>query len=185
MNIIGNGNVQVGGDFIVTTKQPEKKILPPPDSIGADPLLKQRITTLFNKIGDERKKRFRDSAFPAMYRNFKKDFKIKNNKWTIIWTWPKECTPAIIDYLENKYSNTIQGRKERAARKPGYIQARPHLYKREKEILEQLGYTMDSPEIRELLQTYFGVSSHTKLAHLEHWQLVFYLEGLVKKMENP
>ena len=43
INVKGNGNVQVAGDVFITTKQPEKKILPPPDSIGADTLLRNRI----------------------------------------------------------------------------------------------------------------------------------------------
>ena len=184
MSIAGDGNVQVAGDFVITTKKPEKKILPPPDSIGADPLLKNRITTLFNKIGEAREKRFGKSAYSVLYSKFKKGWGIKNNKWTIIWTWPKECAPAIIDYLEEKYSNTIQGRSEKAGGKKGYIHTRPYLYKKETELLEHFGMTMKSPEVRDLLKTSFGVISHAQLSHLEHWQLVCYLEGLVKKIEE-
>jgi hypothetical protein len=184
MRITGNGNVQVAGDVIITTKQSEKKILPPPSSIGADPLLKSRITTLFNKIGEAREKRFGKSAYSVLYSKFKRDFGIKNNKWTAIWTWPKECAPAIIDYLEDKYSNTIQGRLEKAASKGGYIHTRPYLYKKESELLEHFGLTVKSPGIRELLKSYFGVSSHTQLSHLEHWQFVCYLEGLVRQIEG-
>ncbi len=184
MNIAGNRNVQVAGDYIITTKRPEQKILPPPDSIGADPLLKQRITTLFNKIGEQREKRFGKRAYSVLYSNFKKDWGIKNNKYIIIWTWPKECAPAIIRYLEVKYSNTIQGRIERAASMKGYIHTRPQLYKKEIELLEHLGLNMKSQKLRMLLKDYFGVSSHTQLSHLHHWQLVCYLEGLVKQIEE-
>ncbi|MFQ5852960.1 MAG: hypothetical protein ACE5JU_20560 [Candidatus Binatia bacterium] len=184
MNISGHGNVQVGGDYITTIQPPDKKILPPPDSIGADPLLKQRITTLFNQIGEQREKRFGGSAYRVMYSNFKNDFGIKNNKWTIIWTWPKECAPAIVNYLEEKYGNTIQGRIKKAASRRDYIHSRPHLYKREKELLEHLGLSSKSPEFRQLLKEYFGVDSHVDLSHLGHWQLVCYLESVVKKMEE-
>jgi len=186
MNITGNGNrdnTLVGRDYI-TTKTVIKKILPPPDSIGGDPLLKQRITTLFNKIGDERKKRLGGNVFQIMYNNFKRDFKIKNNKWTMIWTWPKECAPAIIEYLEALYGNTIQGRIERAASKKAHIPSRPYLYKKETELLEHFGITMKSPEFREFLEISFGVNSHAQLSHLDHWQLVCSLESLVKKMEG-
>ena len=184
MNVKGNGNVQVAGDVFITTKQPEKKILPPPASIGADTLLKNRIMSLFNKIGEAREKRYGKSSYGVLYSKFKKDFGIKNNKWTVIWTWPKECSRAIIDYLEEKYGNTIQGRIERAAGKKGYIHTRPHLYKNETELLEHFGMTMKSPELRALLKTSFGATSHAQLSHLEHWQLVCYLEGLVQKMEE-
>jgi hypothetical protein len=184
MTIIGNRNVQVAGDYIVSEKQPIKNILPPADSIGADPLLKQRITTLFNKIGEQREKRFGKRAYSVLYSNFKRDWGIKNNKYTIIWTWPKECAPAIIEYLEDKYNNTIQGRIERAASMKGYIHTRPQLYRKEIELLEHLELNMKSQEVRMLLEAYFGASSHTQLSHLNHWQLVCYLEGLVKQIEE-
>jgi len=184
MNIAGNRNVQVAGDYITTTKQPKQIILPPPDSIGSNPLLKQRITTLFNKIGEQREKRFGKRAYSVLYSNFKRDWGIKNNKYTIIWTWPKECAPAIIEYLEDKYNNTIQGKIERAAGMKGYIHTRPHLYKKEKELLDHLDLNMQSQEVRTLLKDYFGLSSHTQLSHLEHWELVCYLEGLIKQIEE-
>ena len=182
-SITGDGNVQVAGDYKVTAKKaPDIKVMPPPESIGADPLLTQRITTLFNKIGEEREKRFGKRAYSVMYSKFKKDFGIKNNRYTIIWTWPKEFAPAIIPYLENKYNNTIQGKTEKAASKKGYPHTRPQLYKKEKELLEHLDLGMGSPEVRQLLKSFFGVTSHTKISHLEHWQFVNYLEGLVNKM---
>ena len=102
--------------------------------------------------------------------------------YTIIWTWPKECAPEIIQYLEDKYSSTIQGKIEKAASKKGYLHTRPQLYKKEKELLEHLGLDMNSPEVRELLDSFFGVTSHTKISHLEHWHFVNYLEGLIKKI---
>ncbi|MGD9161907.1 MAG: hypothetical protein PVG39_26080 [Desulfobacteraceae bacterium] len=184
MNVTGNGNIQAGHDVLINTKPPVQNILPPPTSIGADPLLKQRIKTLFNKIGEARGTRYGNNAYGVMYKNFKRDFMIKNNKWEIIWTWPKECASAILDYLEDKYAITIPGKIEKAASKPGYIHTRPYLYKREKELLEQLGYTMKSQEIRNLLRLSFGVSSHTELSHNDHWRLVSYLEGLAKQLEN-
>lgn len=188
LKIEGNNNTQIAGDgFVIVNYNPPKtniKILPPRNSIGEDPLLKNRIQTLFNKIGDERKKRFGQSAYPAMYNKFKTDFKIKNNKWTVIWEWPKECADEIICYLESKYYNTVQGRLERAASKKNYLHARPFLYKKEKELLSHLGLKLDSKEVKEYLQQYFGVTSHTKLGHLEHWQFVCYIEGLVNDIER-
>ena len=163
-SISGNGNVQVAGDLNLNTpKQPEIKILPPPESIGADLLLKQRIQLLYNKIGEQREKRFGKNAYMVLARNFKRDFGIKNAKWTIIWGWPKNCAPAIISYLEDKYNNTIQGRLEKAASKKGYIHKRPYLYKLEKELLDHLGLDMKDAEFRQFMKMNFGVTSHAKL----------------------
>ena len=190
MSIQGDNNTQICGDGFVmvnygpSTRQPNISILPPRNSIGEDPLLKNRIRTLFNKIGDERKKRFGNSSYPVLYKKFKTDFKIKNNKWTVIWQWPKECAGPIIKYLERKYNNTIAGRIEKAASKENYIPARPYLYKIEKELLSHLGLKLDSKEVKESLENYFGVTSHTKLTHLDHWQFVSYLEGVVRTIEN-
>ena len=183
--ITGNRNVQVAGDYkVTTTKPPDIKVMPSPESIGAVPLLKQRIITLFNKIGGQREKRFGKKAYPVMYGNFKKDFSIKNNPYTIIWTWPKECAPVIIDYLEDKYKNTIQGRIEKAASQKGYFHTRSQLYKMEKKLLAHLGLDMKSFEVKQLLKEFFGVTSHAKITHLEHWQIVCYFEGLVKQIEK-
>jgi hypothetical protein len=169
---------------VITKGKPSVKIAPAPDSIGGDPLLKQAIITRFNRLGEEREKRFSKNAYTVMYNKFKRDFGIKNNKWTIIWTWPKECAQAIIGYLEEKFSKTIQGKIEKAANREGYLHTRKYLYKREKELLEHFGLSLGSIEIKKLLSDYFGVQSHTQLSHSQHWQWVCYLEGEAKKIEE-
>lgn len=183
--IRGSGNVQVGGDLNLNTVKTNLNILPPPESIGADSLLKQRIMGLFDKIGQEREKRFGKTAYSVMYGKFKRDFKIpKEQKYTIIWTWPKECAPAIIEYLEEKYAGTIRGRIENASKKPGYTHTLPHLVRMEKELWSQLGHEWNSPEVKNFLKTYYGVSSHRDLTYLQQWQIVCHLEGLVKRIYN-
>lgn len=176
----GNKNIQIVGDIYNVSKPPDKKTLPPPNSIGSDTLLKQRIQTLFNKIGEEREKRFPGSGYSVLARKFKSDFGIKNNKWTVIWTYPIGCAQAIIEYLESKYSNTIQGRKDNAWSKENYIPPRNIMYAKETELLSQLGLTIKSEEVKEMLNNFFGVQSHTKLSTNQHWQFVKYLENLLK-----
>jgi hypothetical protein len=176
----GNKNVQIVGDIYHTSKPPNKIVLPPPNSIGSDTLLKQRIQTLFNKIGEEREKRFPGSGYSVLAKNFKSDFGIKNNKWTIIWTYPIECAQEITEYLESKYANTIQGRKENAWSKESYIPPRNIMYAKETELLLHLGLTTKSVEVKEMLNNFFGVQSHTKLSTNQHWQFVKYLENLIK-----
>lgn len=174
---------QIGGDLHITTnKMPDIKTLPPPESIGGNPLLKQSIISRFNKLGEEREKRFGKSAYPAMYANFKRDFGIKERKWTKIWEWPEVCAEQIIRYLDDKYNNTKAGRIEKAATRPGYIHKRPYLFKREKEFLSQLELDIKSQEVKHSLQEYFGVTSHKNLTNLQHWQWVCYLEKEVDKI---
>ena len=186
----GKGNIQVGGDYThhgdvnYTTQKINKNIVPPPGTIGSDSLLRNRIQTLVNKIGDERKKRFGNSAYAVVARQIKSRFKIKNNKWTAIWLWPRDCADEIIEFLEDLYSNTIGGRIEKAASKKDYMHTRPHLYKKEKELLAHFNLKLDSKEVKAIMKEYFGVSSHTQLTHEQHWQLVQFFEGQVDKIEK-
>jgi hypothetical protein len=176
----GNKNIQIVGDIYNTTKPPVQILLPPPNSIGSDALLKQRIQTLFNKIGDEREKRFPGSGHAVLAKKFNSDFGIKNNKWTIIWTYPIECAPEIIQYLENKYANTVQRKKEKAWVKENYIPPRNILYAPESELLTHIGLTTKSIKVKDMLNNFFGVQSHTQLTPNQHWQFVKYLENIIK-----
>lgn len=184
--ITGNNNTQLAGNVInvIAPKQPQLKISPPADSIGSDSILKTEIQTRFNRLGEERAKRLGNAAYAVMYRKFKADFKIKNGNWTIIWTWPKDCAPAIIEYLNDKYDNTIKGRIERASRREGYIHTRPILYKKERDLLSHFDLNLDSEEVRRNLKSYFGVQSHAELTHLQHWQWVCHLEHTVRRIEE-
>jgi hypothetical protein len=185
-NMTGSNNVQAGivyGNLNVKLRgKPVIQHLPPPGTVRANTLLKQAITERFNKLGEEREKRFGKDAYGAMYRIFKTDFAIKKNKWTVIWDWPEAMGDAIINYLDEKYANTISGRITGAIERGTAIPGRGYLYAREKELLEQIGLSVSSPEVKESLSRYFGVNSHTKLTAIKHWQWVLYLEQLVKKM---
>ncbi len=180
--ITGNNNLQASGNIekviISSNKTPNIQILPPNGSIGSDGLLKETISEKFYKLGDERKKRFGNNAFPVMYNNFKKDFGIKDNKWTVIWSWPKSCGRIIIEYLDKKYSNTIQGRIEKAGKREDYIHTRPHLYRLEKEYIEHLG--LSEEYVKTQLANSYYVSSHSQLTHLQHWLWVKTLEYYVE-----
>jgi len=183
-SMIGNNNVQIGilrGNISLPQKvKLAITRLPSPGTIGADSLLKQGIKDRFNKLGEEREKRFGKRAYAAMYKIFKDDFGIKKKPWTDIWDWPEAAADVIIRYLEEKYANTIAGRIEGAIRKGSLLPSKGHLYKREKELLAQLDLEMSSSEVKASLKKYFGVDSHTKLDSLQHWQWVMYLEKVVR-----
>ena len=146
-------------------------------TIGANAAIKNSIIERFNKLGDERQKRHGRSAFPVMYKKFKADFGIKKQLWTCIWEWPETAAHNIRYYLDAKYANTIAGRIEARQARPDYIPSRPQLITREKEALSYFDLDMKSPEVKTLLGDLFGVNSHTKLSHLDHWLFVLHLEG--------
>jgi hypothetical protein len=149
-------------------------------TIGANALLKHSIIERFNKLGEEREKRHGKSAYSVMYKKFKTDFKIKKQQWTCIWEWPEVTAPAIRNYLNAKYANTISGRIEARRSRDDYVPSRPQLIAKEKEALSYLGLNMSSPEVKELLSRLFGVTSHTNLSHLQYWHFVLYLESKVR-----
>ncbi|NJL58263.1 MAG: helix-turn-helix transcriptional regulator [Desulfobacteraceae bacterium] len=179
--MIGGKNNIMADKVTIKTLKKKINISPPSDSIGNDSHLKETIQALFNRLGEARENTFGKQAYPVMYNNFKKDFGIKNNPWTIIWTWHKSCAPAIIDYLNKKYDNTRPGRLERASKREDYIQTRPALFEREKNLLSHFGLETDSPEVKGLLYDFFAVTSHKHLTHLQHWQFVQYLEAAVNQ----
>lgn len=181
-SISGNGNFQ---QVIITNNPPPVNILPPLNSIGNEPYLKQRIKELMNKIGDARVARGYENAHAVVAKQFKRYFKIENNKWTIIWDWPIECANDIISYLEGLYAKTIPGRIEKASKRDDYFHSRPILYKKEKELLAHFGLDLGSPQVKAWLMQFFGVESHKDLSHLQHWQWVKYLEGEVRRLEDP
>jgi hypothetical protein len=149
-----------------TTKPQVVNRLPIPKTIGANALMKSTITERFNRLGLERAKRFGRSAYGVIYKNFQREMKLgKSQKWTVIWDWPESAAKAICDYLDDKWKNTIAGRKESAKSKPDYIPTRPQLFAKEKEWLAILGFDIDSDGTRELLARAFGVSSHRLINH--------------------
>lgn len=183
--ISGDGNIQVGnlgGDLnIQTPKRPIFRFSPARGTIGDNDLLRKRVSELFNRLGEEREKRFGKSAYAVMYRNFKRDFGIESHPWTVVWGWPATAAQAVIDYLSEKYGNTIAGRKERAGKKAGRLPRRPQLYGQEKELLNQLGLKVSSPEVKGALLRYFGVHSHTELTQHNHWLWVCRLRREVQE----
>jgi hypothetical protein len=185
-SIAGANNVQVGvvsGNLKISTpKKPAIVVLPSSGSIGTNSLLKKAIEDRFNRLGEEREKRFGKSAYGVMYNTFKRDFGIqKNKKWTEIWDWPEATADQIISYLDLKYANTMSGRIKGAVERGASIPAKGHLFSRERELLAQLDLEISSPEVKEALLTYFGVDSHTKLDRVKHWHWVIYLEKLVRE----
>ena len=184
-SIQGNNNIQVGilsGNIKITTpRKPALLVMPVSGTIGANVLLKQAIKDRFDKLGEEREKRFGKSAYAAMYLKFKLDFGIKKKeKWSVIWDWPEAAAQKIVEYLDLKYANTKAGRIDNSIQRGSLMPTKGQLFQRERELLSQLDLDISSEQVRTALMTYFGVDSHTKLDRLKHWQWVVYLEKVVK-----
>lgn len=157
------------------------KRLPIPKTIGASAAMKRTIVEKFDRLGKEREKRFGKKAYSVMYKNFRTEMKMKKDqKWTVIWDWPETAAKTICQHLDDKWSNTIAGRKESAKDRPDYVPTRPQLFAKEKEWLAVLGLELDSDETRHLLQRSFGVDSHRAITHSQHWLFVLELEQLIK-----
>jgi len=183
--INGDGNTQIGGNFtqnIYASSGKKVTVAPPSDTIGSDSMLKDRIKTLMDELGMRRKERFGDDAFKVMYARFKKDFKIPSKKaWTCIWLWKKSRADEIIQYFEEKLGNTIQGRIEGAANRPGYRHSRKHLFAKERKIIDELGLKSDDPVIRDCMKKYFGVVSRRDLGDEQLANWVAFLEQEAEK----
>lgn len=183
----GNNNTQLAGRIdnlnIIADKSVKFNVMPPPGSIGANALLKERIKECFNQLGLERKKRFGKSAFAVMNSNFKRDFGIPAaHKLNTIWSWDESRAEEILSYLQEKYDNTIAGKTERAAKRPGYKHTRRQLFKMENDFLSQLALDPKSPEILGKMKLLFGTTSHKNMTDTQHQQWVSYLEKIVDKL---
>lgn len=173
-----SGKVEGGVNITTKAKKVTAKIQPAQGTIGANPLLTERITGLFNELGLRREKRFGKSAYSVMYNEFKKAFSIpKNQKYTSFQLWPEARAQEIIDYLEKKLSNTIQGKKEKAFAESG--QNSSYLLSETTRLHKMLGWT--ESEYRSRLHYLFGVTSR---ADLTQSQLTNYIEFLRQEIEK-
>lgn len=183
---IGNGIVQAGRDISgnvnitikSTTKRPKVSVQPPAGSIGGDADLVARITGLFNELGLRREERFGKSAYPVMYSEFKKFFGIpKNQKYNAYLLWPIGRRNEVIEYLEDKLSNTIKGRIQNAAKRKGH--SARHLLGETSRLHKMLGWA--EHDYRAHIHYLFGVTSR---ADLDQSQLANYVEYLRNKIDE-
>ena len=183
-NNAGTLNIgHIGGNITYKTSAPPRNnVLPSPGTIGANPMLKNRIKELFNSIGEARAKRFPKNAYPTMYRKFKADFGIKKQTWTVIWDWPEGCADEIIGYLEAKFDNTIPGRKRKAAKRPGHLPAMEVLREEEERLLDILDLRKDSPLVKEEMRKSYGISSRRELDRTRYWIWVKHLQSRVDEL---
>ncbi|MCX5888115.1 MAG: hypothetical protein NTY36_01520 [Deltaproteobacteria bacterium] len=180
-SIEGNNNTQFVGNPVFSMHPPKVTVAPPPNSIGADPLLKQSIMERFNKLGELYNNRFPGKGFAILHGNFKKDFGITNQNYTIYNQWPLGMAPYVINYLDDLYVYTVSGRFAQRMINKDYLQTKNYCKKREKELTKELNLNINGPEMIQWLYQRFMVSSYQQLDRLQHNLFVTYLEDMVLK----
>lgn len=174
------------------------KIPLPADSIGADSFILKAIADRIKKLADYRIKRLgkenpskdpkeiSDSVYATIFKKFKIYFSITKQPYTIYKTWHKNTAQEIIGYFDSLIDKTIQGKIEKAAKRPDYKHSRKHLLKQETQILKYFGLSTNSPEVYNKLYELFRVHSHKDLTDHQHWQWVKYLESRLEELKiNP
>lgn len=184
-HIEGNNNVQISTS--ITTAKHTQKIEAVPGTIGANSALKNRINELINKICEERIKSQScsfASAKKGLTGRMKKDLGYSASIRWDIYTYSMTENYAIdvvIPYLQGKYDKTIGGKIAKSKSK-NKTHTRAHMMKLETEALKQIGLKPDSPEVRQLMDNIFGVTSHRQLPDAQLYQFVEYMENRVEKI---
>jgi hypothetical protein len=190
VTITGNGNNVAGRDINhthirVTSKTTKVEVPLPPNSIGGNPLLRQRIEYLFKQINEYRYERLgKKYRFGAIHGELAKEFGLKSKDWKQMWLWPEARADAVIKFLEDKRDNTQQGRIEKAATREGYRHTRPHLFRIEKECLDKLEWDGTSDEVRDMRYRLIGKASRAEMSYDELARWVAYLQGEVKRFHG-
>ncbi|NMG45944.1 hypothetical protein GPA22_19690 [Aromatoleum toluvorans] len=184
-SIKGNGNVQVAGTVgsmtIRTTKGPKIEMTAPAGSLGANPAFRARIEGLLKQINDYRYQRLGKAfKFGALYGDLAKAFDLDPKNWKAIWLFDESRAAEVIPWLEAKLDSTQQGRLEKAARREGYAHTRGHLFRIEKDFLEQLGWDDDYAKQRRQLVT--GKTSRADMKDVEFRRWVDYLRRELESM---
>lgn len=177
-SIKGNGNFQIAGSVgnvnIHTTKGPTITMTAPAGSLGANPAFRARIEGLLKQINDYRYQRLGKSfKFAALYGDFAKAFGLDPKNWKDIWMFDESRAMEVIPWLEDKLNNTQQGRVEKAAKGEGYAHSRGHLFRVEKDYLEQLRW--DEAYAKQQRQLVTGKTSRADMKDVEFRRWVDYL----------
>ena len=180
--ILGN-KFEAGNDIniTVTTKKTYKRQYSP-GSIGYNGLLVTNIKKWCKKIIEARTKlgnRDGQTVAKVFYRTFCKNFNV--NSMVGIYDLPESIASDVINYLEQTYNNTKEGRIRNAAKKTGYTHSVGHYFRIEKEILEKLNKKSDDPDLVDLRLRLFNAHSRKDLNQMT-WKL--YIEQLEEMLDR-
>lgn len=185
--ISGQGNVGVVGDgnqviqhINTTTKL---KVGPPPGSIGAHRALRLRINALIKEIERSRiENHGKGFQYGSVQGIAAQALGLKNDEWGLMWFWDVSRAPEVIEVLERARDNTIQGRINKAARRPGYKHSRGHLFRIEKEHLEKLEWSDEQAHGERRLV--MGAESRSRMSDNDLANWVAHLDGLVRRLHG-
>ena len=176
-NVVGNNN-QITQNINTTTKL---KVEPSPGSIGAHGGLRLRITELVQEVEEYRRERLgRQFKYGSVQGIIAQALGLKKNQWQQIWLWDVSRAPEVIEKLEQARDNTMQGRINKAAQRPGHRHTRGHLFRLEKDYLMQLGWGDDKARNERLIVA--GAVSRADLSDNEFSNWVAHLRSEVQRM---
>lgn len=185
--ISGQGNVVVVGNNNRVTQHTNTttklKVEPPPGSIGAHGALRLRINDLIREIQEHRRARFgAEFKHGSVQGIAAMALGLKNTEWAQVWLWDVSRAPDVIEALERARNNTMQGRINKAARRPGYKHSRGHLFRIEKEHLEKLEWSDE--QARGERRLVMGVESRSHMSDNDLANWVAHLDGLVRRLHG-
>lgn len=183
-SIQGSGNTQIAGgvqSLTIKTGKAKVELAPPPGSIGASAVLRSRIEALIKEVNEYRYKRLGKAfKFGALYGELAKAFGLKASEWRSIWLWDEFRADEVVAWLESKRDNTQQGRINKAAKGEGFQHSRGHLFRLEKQYVEQLEWPEDVTRKRLQLVTSHTSRADLSAAEFNNW--VAYLRREVEAM---
>jgi hypothetical protein len=154
-----------------------KKIALPPNSIGANANMKKTIQDMLKKMREYRYERFGPNGPKAFNKKFNTRFGL--DSINDLWLKDESMYAEVYDYLKSSYANTITGKIEKAAARPGYKHTRAHLMRKSMEAINTLGWK-DS-QFRNWLYVNFGVTSRKDLPDGRLDDMVMALEREAQK----
>lgn len=188
--IINNGGINVFGGVVHVTQAAEqkpqarsKKEAPvyPANSIGQSSDLVVRIELLLQQIIDFQYQRYGKKFNGAIvYSELGRAFGFSAKTWKQIYKLDISMAPEVIGWLESRRDKTYHGRTANAASKPGYVHTRPHMFRVEKEWLEQLGW--DDKQRKQQLNLIIGKESRRHMTNPEFLRWINHLERQVQAM---
>lgn len=196
-----NNNGNVIGHVEKFYSQSTKVIkTPPPDTIGADGHLTNTLKDKINELADTRAKDFvkqrkyptYEAAIGPVYQVIYKGFRsfMGRPSWdrrqaiTIIKELNVNQFDEILNYFNEKLSQTVTGKIKGAMKKSTSGTPFHMLMNRERELLAKIGFKPVSPEVYAALKRYYGVSSHKCLHTSQHKDWISHIESIVDKAEK-
>lgn len=178
-----NSNITINNINTIKKEKKNSKTIYNKGSIGYNVLMANNIKDLCKKVLDARCKTKpkiqHQKISKVFYNSLNKKFNVKNREE--LFSLSEEFASPIIDYLNELYDNTKDGRIVSAAKKTNYKHSVQHYFRIEKELLDKLNKDSHDDDLIDLRYRYFNVKSRKELTQ-DQWQI--YIAALKEKFNN-